>query len=89
MKVYGIYDVKADSVQPQLFTLENDDVAKRYFSALLDGNAERVGLGMVLKYADDFYLVKVGDFDQEHDGTLMPENSRLCCMADLLPAHEG
>lgn len=88
MIICSIYDVRSDSLQGSLYTFPNKKVALRNFQMCLGDDAERLGLGLVKKYADDFYLVQVGELDLEHEGTLTAHYERLSCISDLLPKEE-
>lgn len=84
MKIYAIWDAKANAIQPQLYPLDNDAVAKRAFASALANPGQQFAL--MAKYPDDFYLQCLGELDQQSTGKVIPEegDGRICCLAELL-----
>ena len=87
LRIYGLYDVKADAVTPHLFLFANDELAKRGFKSIFINSQ---GFENVATYPDDFYVVGLGFFDQAHEGIVTGcDPVRVCCLADLKENHNG
>lgn len=69
MMVFAIYDSVSDTLNPTLYTFQNEGVAKRAFKAALEKGVAQL-LGPVLDAPEDFYLVKLGELDQTAGGKL-------------------
>lgn len=83
MRIYGLKDVVADSVQ-SIALFANNGVALRVL-----GEAVR-GVDMIMQHPHDFHLLCFGDFDDRGlitDALQIPEN--LGSVADILGSKNG
>lgn len=71
MKLYGIYDVKAQAFVGRLMLLPADGAAARLFEDAKSDQSSEIG-----KYPDDFHLFRLGSFD-EFTGELTPEKYKV------------
>lgn len=69
MMVFAIYDSVSDTLNPTLYTFQNEGVAKRAFKAALEKGVAQL-LGPVLDAPEDFYLIKLAELDQTAGGKL-------------------
>lgn len=69
MMIFGIYDSVSNTLNPTLYTFANEGVARRAFKAAVDKEVAQL-LGPVLDAPEDFYLVKLGELEQNGGGKL-------------------
>lgn len=62
-QVYAIFDLKSGYYLPDLITLENDDVAKRWFDSYLHTIKDNNPNAPIVMYPSDFELRCLGTFD--------------------------
>lgn len=89
MMVFAIYDSVSDTLNPTLYTFQNEGVAKRAFKSALEKEVAQL-LGAVLDAPEDFYLVKLGELEQAEGGKLLAcEPVRIFRFIDLKEIKNG
>lgn len=86
-QVYGIFDLKSGYYWSDLITLENDDVAKRWFDSYLHSVLDSNPNASVAMYPSDFELRCLGTFDFYDAITNVFDSPKPICKASsfILP----
>ncbi len=80
-QMYAIFDKKAGYYYPELFILDNDDVAKRWFDGYLHSLIDANPNAPMAMYPSDFELMSLGTFDFYDAITAVYDSPRPVCKA--------
>ena len=83
-QVYAIFDLKSGYYMSDLITLDNDNVAKRWFDSYLHTIKDNNPNAPLVMYPSDFELRALGTFDLYDAITSVYDSPRPVCKAITL-----